>query len=47
VHVLLDKNLTLQEAHSLTEVIENAIRELAPGADVTVHPEPIPDPPAA
>jgi cation diffusion facilitator family transporter len=46
-HVLLDKNLTLQEAHALTEQIEAAIRLITPNADVTVHPEPIPDPPAA
>ncbi|HEX9014111.1 MAG TPA: cation transporter dimerization domain-containing protein, partial [Anaerolineaceae bacterium] len=40
VHVLLDKNLSLQDAHALTEVIEKAIRAQVPGADVTVHPEP-------
>jgi cation diffusion facilitator family transporter len=45
VHVLLDKNLTLEQAHAITEVIEQAIRAKSPGADVTVHPEPIPDPP--
>jgi cation diffusion facilitator family transporter len=44
VHVLLDKNLTLEQAHALTEVIENVIREHTPGADVTVHPEPLTDP---
>ncbi len=44
VHVLLDKNLTLEQAHALTEVIEAAIREHTPAADVTVHPEPLPDP---
>lgn len=45
VHVLLDKHLSLEEAHAITEVIEKVIRKQAPGADVTVHPEPIPDPP--
>ncbi len=41
-HVLLDQNLSLKDAHELTEVIERAIRKIAPGADVTVHPEPEP-----
>ena len=40
LHVLMDSNKTLQEAHHLTDIIEVAIRELAPGADIIVHPEP-------
>jgi cation diffusion facilitator family transporter len=40
LHVLLDGGQTLSEAHELTETIETVIREVAPGADVTVHPEP-------
>jgi cation diffusion facilitator family transporter len=40
LHVLMDAALPLTEAHRLTEVIEEAIRELSPQADVTVHPEP-------
>jgi cation diffusion facilitator family transporter len=40
LHVLVDGNQTLFEAHALTERIEEAIAEIAPGADVTVHPEP-------
>lgn len=40
-HVLVDGNQTLFQAHALTEKIEMAIRDLAPGADVTVHPEPV------
>jgi cation diffusion facilitator family transporter len=40
LHVLVDGNQTLSEAHGLTETIEAAISEIAPGADVTVHPEP-------
>ncbi|MGZ3568489.1 MAG: cation diffusion facilitator family transporter [Thermodesulfobacteriota bacterium] len=40
VHVLLDGNQTLREAHNLTEEIERAIQNLVPNADVTVHPEP-------
>jgi cation diffusion facilitator family transporter len=41
LHVLVDGNQTLFEAHELTERIEAAIAEIAPGADVTVHPEPV------
>lgn len=41
VHVNLDGDLTLTEAHKLTEVIETAIEEVVPEADVTVHPEPL------
>jgi cation diffusion facilitator family transporter len=40
IHVLVDGNQTLKEAHNLTEEIERTIQKLAPNADVTVHPEP-------
>jgi len=40
IHVLLDGNQTLKDAHSLTEEIERVIQRLVPDADVTVHPEP-------
>ncbi len=40
LHVLIDGGQTLTQAHGLTEQIEAAIREIAPEADVTVHPEP-------
>ena len=40
LHVLVDGNQSLFEAHALTEVIEGVIHEVVPGADVTVHPEP-------
>jgi len=40
LHVLVDGNQSLSDAHSLTETIEDAIHKLAPHADVTVHPEP-------
>ncbi|HVP22087.1 MAG TPA: cation diffusion facilitator family transporter [Anaerolineaceae bacterium] len=39
-HVLVSPELTIVEAHALTEEIEAAIREIIPGADITVHPEP-------
>jgi len=40
LHVLVDGEQTLTQAHELTETIEKAIQEVVPGADVTVHPEP-------
>jgi len=40
VHVTLDGRQSLNEAHELTETIETAIRDIAPEADITVHPEP-------
>ena len=45
LHVLLDGGLPLQSAHALTDEVERAVSEIFPGADVTVHPEPRPDPP--
>jgi cation diffusion facilitator family transporter len=41
LHVLADGGLSLAQAHELTEVIEAAIHTVAPGADVTVHAEPV------
>jgi cation diffusion facilitator family transporter len=41
LHVLVDGDQTLAQAHDLTERIEAAIQEIAPQADVTVHPEPL------
>ncbi len=40
IHVLIDGNKTLEEAHHLTEEIERVIQRMVPNADVTVHPEP-------
>jgi cation diffusion facilitator family transporter len=40
LHVLVDGGQTLAQAHGLTDDIEEAIRGVAPEADVTVHPEP-------
>ena len=39
-HVLIDGRVTLDHAHHLTELVEEAIQRIAPGADVTVHAEP-------
>jgi cation diffusion facilitator family transporter len=40
IHVLVDGDQTLKDAHDLTEEIESIIQQLLPNADVTVHPEP-------
>lgn len=40
IHVTMDGSQSLAEAHALTESIELEIQRVAPGADVTVHPEP-------
>jgi cation diffusion facilitator family transporter len=40
LHVLVDGRQSLFEAHALTETIEGVIQQIAPAADVTVHPEP-------
>lgn len=42
VHVFVDGDQTLTEAHHLTEEVEQAIQKLIPRADVIVHPEPEP-----
>lgn len=39
-HILVSPQLSIVEAHDLTEKIEVKIREMIPGADITVHPEP-------
>lgn len=44
LHVLVDGSQTLSQAHVLTEIVERAIQDLAPESDVTVHPEPFPNP---
>ena len=40
MHVTMDGNLTLKDAHAATIVIENAIMNVVSPADVTVHMEP-------
>jgi divalent metal cation (Fe/Co/Zn/Cd) transporter len=40
IHILVDGNQTLKDAHNLTEEIERVIQKLVPNADVTVHPKP-------
>lgn len=41
LHVTMNGNRTLNEAHALTEKVEKKVQELLPGSDVTVHVEPI------
>jgi cation diffusion facilitator family transporter len=42
VHVYIDGSLTLEEAHSITEKIEEEVNHLMPNTDIIIHPEPIP-----
>jgi cation diffusion facilitator family transporter len=41
MHITMDGNCTLNEAHAATEVIEKAIHAIISPADVTVHVEPV------
>lgn len=41
VHVLLNGDQTLKQAHEITEAIENAVEQAIPEADIVVHPEPV------
>jgi cation diffusion facilitator family transporter len=41
LHVTMDGSIHLSRAHSNTELIEKAVQEVIPGADVTVHVEPV------
>lgn len=40
LHVCIRGEISLREAHSLTEEIERVILKILPGSDITVHPEP-------
>ncbi|MCX6621846.1 MAG: hypothetical protein NTY38_12375 [Acidobacteria bacterium] len=40
IHVLVDGDQSLRQAHELTELIEAELQKVLPRADVTVHPEP-------
>lgn len=44
MHVTMDGNATLNEAHAATEKIEAAVQEFVTMADVTVHVEPVASP---
>ena len=40
LHVTMDGEQTLREAHRITDEVESAVCQTIPGADVTVHAEP-------
>lgn len=42
IHVHMDGAQSLQQAHDLSDRIEQRLQEVLPEADVTVHPEPAP-----
>ncbi len=39
--ISLDKNITFEKAHSVTEDIEKEIKSLFPNAIISIHPEPL------
>jgi cation diffusion facilitator family transporter len=41
MHVTMDGNLSLVEAHALTEKVERKVQAILPKSDVTVHAEPV------
>ena len=41
IHVLVDGNQSLRDAHALTDQVELAIQLAIPNSDVTVHAEPL------
>ena len=41
MHVTMNGRMSLNRSHALTEQIEDAVKEILPGADVTVHVEPL------
>jgi ferrous-iron efflux pump FieF len=40
MHIVLDKSLTLLEAHRISDDVENAVLEAYPNADVIIHQDP-------
>ncbi len=40
VHVVVNDEMHLDKVHALTHTIEDVVKQLAPRADITVHPEP-------
>jgi len=41
MHVTMNGRMSLNRSHALTEQIEGTVKEILPGADVTVHVEPL------
>jgi cation diffusion facilitator family transporter len=40
IHILMDKNMTLEDSHGLCSKIEDHIKETLPGSYITLHVEP-------
>jgi cation diffusion facilitator family transporter len=40
VHIQVDDDMSLREAHALTEALEDEMRRLLPNLEVIIHPEP-------
>lgn len=40
MHVTMDGDLSVRESHAITEQIEELVRSVLPGSDVTIHVEP-------
>ena len=40
LHLELDPNISLREAHRITDEIENELRQVFPGAEVLIHQDP-------
>jgi cation diffusion facilitator family transporter len=40
IHIVMDPTKQLEEVHLIMDQVENTIQEIAPKADITVHPEP-------
>lgn len=40
IHIATDGGQSLEQAHALSSAVEQAVKQVAPGADVTVHVEP-------
>jgi ferrous-iron efflux pump FieF len=40
VHVQVDDDLSLRDAHQITEELEDAIRQVLPNTEVVIHTEP-------
>lgn len=47
LHLELDGDLPLREAHAITEAVERGLRAAFPGADVIIHQDPRPSTPPA
>lgn len=41
MHVTMSGRMSLKKSHALTEMIEEKVKEILPGSDVTIHVEPL------